>query len=69
MATKEYWLGSKGPFLYDDGDSYPDGETFQGIRVAQARIDEAPTSDNEVARQTEVDSQAELDQRYSLMVS
>ena len=31
MAQQEFWLGSMGPFLYDDGDTYPDGEGHVGF--------------------------------------
>lgn len=69
MATQEYWLGSRGPFLFDDADTYPDGETLQGARYSQVRIDNEPSGDNQAARKSTVDTQAELDQRYSLMLS
>lgn len=69
MAIQEYWLGSRGPFLFDDADTYPDGTTFQGARFSQMRIDNEPTEDDQVAKKTTVDTQAEIDQRYSLMLS
>ena len=31
MATKEVYIGSVGPFLFDDADTYPDGETHKGL--------------------------------------
>jgi hypothetical protein len=33
MAEKRVWLGSSGPFLYDDTDTYEDGETYKGLRT------------------------------------
>lgn len=69
MAEKQVWIGSSGPFLFDDQDQYEDGETLQGFRGPQMLIENEPTSDKQVARQQTVTSQAEIDQRYSLMLS
>ena len=35
MAEKEVWLGSVGPFIFDDGDVYPDGSLINlcGLRT------------------------------------
>lgn len=33
MALKECWVGSIGPFLFDDASKYPDGEDMVGFRA------------------------------------
>lgn len=33
MAEKSVWIGSRGPFPYDDNDSYDDGTPFKGVRT------------------------------------
>ena len=30
---KEVWYGSIGPFLYDDEDTYPDGDNFSPVHI------------------------------------
>jgi len=32
MAEKQYWIGSTGPFTYDDSDTYGDGENHTAFR-------------------------------------
>jgi len=54
MAFKEVWIGSVGPFLYEDTDTYEDGEDLRGIRVDQMLMDNAPFSDNEVLRKADI---------------
>lgn len=52
MAIKEVWLGTTGPFEYDNSDTdvYPDGKAVRGVRADQLYVDSAPTDPNEVAR-------------------
>ena len=66
MAEKEVYFGSLGPYLYDDADTYEDGENFRGVRVAQILVDDEATGDGEVVRyqdvsqaSSETDSQVE----------
>ena len=33
MTEREYFLGSQGPFLYDDEDSYPDDSALAGFSM------------------------------------
>jgi len=33
MAVKKYYIGSRGPFLFDDADQYPDGSQQKGVRT------------------------------------
>ena len=56
MALKEVWIGSVGPFLYEDTDTYEDGEDLRGLRVEQMFMDNAPASDNEVLRRADIDT-------------
>ena len=50
MSEQEVWVGSSGPHLYDDEDTYPDGEYFRGVRAEQMWVENAPTDDHEVVR-------------------
>lgn len=33
MAIKQVWIGSRGPFPYDDSDNYDDGVGYKGVRT------------------------------------
>ena len=50
MAEQEVWVGSTGPSLYDDTDTYTDGEYLRGARADQMWLDSAPVDDHEVVR-------------------
>jgi len=50
VSEQEVWVGSSGPHLYDDEDTYPDGEYFRGVRAEQMWVENAPTDDHEVVR-------------------
>jgi hypothetical protein len=60
MAEKEGWLGSVGPFLYEDTDTdvYSDAAPLEGFRVAQGYIEDAPTETYHVAHKSYVDTYA-----------
>lgn len=50
MATKTYVIGSTGPFLYDDSNSFPDG-TAHGIETdGVLRTTNTPTVGDDVLR-------------------
>lgn len=52
MAEQQVWLGSVGPFLYDDA-------SFFAIRTTgQQRVDTAPTADTHVLRRMDLASMA-----------
>lgn len=59
MAEKEVWIGSAGPFLYEDTDAYPDSSLFSGVKAARILVDAAPTSLKEAANKEYVDATAE----------
>ena len=61
MALKEYWMGSVGPLLYDDEDTYEDGETLRGMRVKQIFLDDAPSTVGEALRQTATMTEDDLE--------
>lgn len=50
MAEQEVWVGSNGPQIYEDDDTYDDGIYFRGIRGDQIYLNSAPTDDHEVVR-------------------
>jgi len=53
MAEKEVWIGSTGPFIFDDTETYEEdgsGETYRGIRTNKIYLDDTPTEDGEVIR-------------------
>jgi len=53
MALKEGYVGSVGPFLYYDTDSYADSETFRAFRGPQIFLEDAASEDNEATRYVE----------------
>ena len=58
MAIKEVWIGSVGPYLYDDA-------AFHGIHTdGQLLVETAPTDANHVARQTDVGGLSAIDADY-----
>lgn len=54
MAVREVWLGSIGPFLYDDADTYPDSSTLTGLRAESIKINEAPTDPDHAVRLVDI---------------
>lgn len=56
MAIKEFWVGSVGPFLYDDGETYPDSMDRVAFRGAQVYLDEAPIEDMHVMRKEDTEA-------------
>ena len=52
MADKEYYVGSSGPFLYDDADTdvYEDAEPVRAFRGPKIFLDEAPVENPEGIR-------------------
>jgi len=60
MAQKMYYVGSHGPFYYDDSDVYNDAHPLinhQGIYTeGKMRADGAPTNDEDVVRLEDVNS-------------
>lgn len=58
MTLKEVYVGSIGPFIFDDGDTYDDNaESLVGIRSdAQMTVDTAPSESNHVVRLSDVAS-------------
>ncbi len=57
MAIIKYWMGSHGPFFYDDADTYPDAEPVVALRTeGRLRVDEAPVDPNHAVRLGDVSS-------------
>jgi len=62
MAQKRFWIGSLGPFFYDDTDALhdPDGVISDTQKTVysegQVHIDEAPTEDNHVLRKKDLEA-------------
>ena len=57
MARQEYWIGSHGPFIYDDVDVYGDGITpHTALRGAKGHISEDPTDDEDIVNKKYVDT-------------
>lgn len=59
MAEKQIWIGSVGPFLYDDTDVYPDDPllNLKGVRVdGPIKVDTPPAADEEVMRKVDTDA-------------
>jgi len=50
MALQEFWIGSVGPLLYYDTDTYPDAVTLRAFRGEQIYLENAPANDEEVVR-------------------
>lgn len=49
MAEREVYIGSVGPFLYDDTETYGDGEYQEGLRTGGCiRVEGEPTEDYHV---------------------
>lgn len=56
MATKEFWVGSVGALLYDDGETYPDAVSRVALRGTQVYLEESPTEDEHVLRKVDMPS-------------
>lgn len=59
MATKEYYLGSVGPLMYEDSDEYPDSSPgselyHHALRGEQILIETAPTLEDHVLRKSDM---------------
>jgi len=49
MARRRVWVGSNGPFLFDDVETYADGVAMRGIRSeGPLRVEGNPAAGNEV---------------------
>lgn len=57
MAIRRYWIGSTGPFLYEDTGTYGyDGELFRAFRTdGQMVVDAEPAVDHNVLRLSDID--------------
>lgn len=58
MTLKRTWIGPRGPYQYQDSDTYAeDGEVVEGLRVDdQIRVGAAPTEDYHVVRKQDLDA-------------
>lgn len=55
MADKYYYIGSTGPFIYDDADTYDDGYGHVALKTGeQILVGIAPSLDNNVVRKVDV---------------
>jgi len=55
MADKYYWIGSHGPFIYDDTSVYPDGKPHAAIHGEVGHTTEVPVDDSDIANKKYVD--------------
>lgn len=57
MAIRRYWIGSTGPFLYEDTGTYGyDGKLFRAFRTdGQMVVDAEPAVDHNVLRLSDID--------------
>jgi len=57
MAIRRYWIGSTGPFLYEDTGRYGfDNELFRAFRTdGQMVVDAEPAVDHNVLRLSDID--------------
>jgi hypothetical protein len=67
MATRELWAGLYGPYLFDEGDLYPDAVAVCGPRSPQAWIEDAPTTGNHVVRLADLDTAQAFRRHFLLM--
>ena len=57
MAEKEVYIGSVGPFLYDDGNTYDGSVPHSGIYCkGKLRVDGTPAHNNDVLRKVDIGS-------------
>lgn len=60
MAEQEVWVGSSGPYLYEDTDTYdpddPGSEYIHGIMADKIFLTGTPTDENEAARIKDIGS-------------
>ena len=72
MTVRKVYVGSKGPFLYEDTDPINDvdgdfsGENLRGLATHQILLMTAPSSSGEVVRIDELEIDA---RRYSVLAS
>lgn len=55
MAKQQFYVGSVGPLLYDDTETYPDAEPRVAFRGPQILLDDAPTEDAHVMRKEDTE--------------
>lgn len=67
MATREIWAGLYGPYLFVEGDTYPDGELVVGGRSPQAFIEDAPTHSNHAVRLVDLEEYQAFRRHFLLM--
>ncbi len=68
MALKYIWIGSTGPFIFDDEASYSDDPTlnFKGIRTTSViRIEGTPTANEDAARLQDVETMSASFRRHA----
>lgn len=72
MATKKYYIGTHGPFVYEDTDLVGDpdgdfsGETVRGLTTDQAYVSDAPGTGEEVVRLDDIEVTA---RRYTALAN
>lgn len=56
MAQKKVWIGSVGPLLFDDANTYTDAVNHKGFRTEGViQADGAPVDSNDVIRLADLD--------------
>lgn len=56
MAVQEFYIGSVGPLLYDDTETYSDTVGRMAFRGPQIYLDDAPTEDAQVMRKEDTEA-------------
>src|SRR3990172_2029911 len=61
MTARKYWIGSKGPYLFDDANTFADGRTH-GLAV-----DKTPVENEDVIRKIDLAAYAPADAAYLVL--
>jgi hypothetical protein len=66
---REYYIGSFGPFIYEDTETYPDGTSLVGYRGPTAKFDDPPVDPEDGVRLTDLTSTIALAQEEAVILS
>lgn len=70
MAQRKYWVGSTGPFLYDDTGQYADAVTYRGFRTSgTVKVESVPVDDEDVTRLVDMNTSINAAKVASLIIS
>jgi hypothetical protein len=66
MAEKYYWIGSVGPYIYDDTNLYPDGTPHVVVHGEVGHVTEDPLEDIDIANKKYVDDKVKKSEGYKV---